>query len=404
MESVASIARDLDQDSASEATRTPNQLAEHAMLEAYLGFAELGESHFERSVQLLENAMDGVSQTPMRPALFNGFTGVAWILEHLQSHPLNTGFDEAEEDFDANQQVDAALSQCLSTPTWSESYDLINGLVGIGIFAADRLPRQGARDCLERIVDHLARLARPMDVGVTWWTPAEQMLPETRAQYPQGHANLGVAHGVPAVIAFLAQVKASGIATEKASTLLAGSLCWLVAEKMSRSSGSLYGYNYSRTASTVPARSAWCYGDPGIAAALWCASRWTSDPALEKEALEAAHCALRRDPKKGGVVDVPLCHGAAGLGHLFNRMYQGAGDPAFLEAARMWFARALEMRRVGEGFGGYVSFQPGRGGWIADRGFLSGSIGIALALLGASTPVEPGWDRLLLASIPPMDF
>ena len=39
-------------------------------------------------------------------------------------------------------------------------------------------------------------------------------------------------------------------------------------------------------------------------------------------------------------------------------------------------------------------------GWRDEPGFLTGAAGIGLALLAALFPVEPAWDRVLLASIP----
>jgi len=36
--------------------------------------------------------------------------------------------------------------------------------------------------------------------------------------------------------------------------------------------------------------------------------------------------------------------------------------------------------------------------WIAMPGILEGAAGIALALLAATTPIEPEWDRMLLLS------
>ncbi len=149
------------------------------------------------------------------------------------------------------------------------------------------------------------------------------------------------------------------------------------------------------------ARAAWCYGDPGISAALLCAARWTKDAALEVEAIEIGLRAAQRPPERCGVVDAPLCHGAAGLGHLFNRMFQATGDRRFLDAALIWFDRTLEMKREGEGIAGYASWRPQEGGWSADPGLLSGATGVALALVGAATDVEPLWDRLLLASAAP---
>ena len=52
------------------------------------------------------------------------------------------------------------------------------------------------------------------------------------------------------------------------------------------------------------------------------------------------------------MIDSGLCHGAAGVGHLFNRLYQASGDPALAEAARFWFDRALAQYQPGEGIGG----------------------------------------------------
>src|SRR5262249_14299323 len=99
-----------------------------------------------------------------------------------------------------------------------------------------------------------------------------------------------------------------------------------------------------------------------------------------------------------------LCHGAAGLGHLFNRLFQATGDEHLAEAARVWFRRTLDLRQPGRGIAG---FEAGKGNahrrllWVDDPGLLQGAAGIALALLAAATPLEPGWDRLLLVPIPP---
>jgi hypothetical protein len=37
--------------------------------------------------------------------------------------------------------------------------------------------------------------------------------------------------------------------------------------------------------------------------------------------------------------------------------------------------------------------------WRPESGFLTGSAGIGLALLAATTPVEPEWDRVLLTTL-----
>jgi hypothetical protein len=128
------------------------------------------------------------------------------------------------------------------------------------------------------------------------------------------------------------------------------------------------------------------------------------EPAWERQAGGIAWRASQRLPEQSGVVDAGLCHGAAGLGHLFNRLYQATAEPWLAEAARFWLARTLEMRQSGHGIGGYQAWSPGDDGslsWRAEPGLLTGAAGIALALLAAMTAIEPAWDRVLLVAIPP---
>jgi hypothetical protein len=85
-------------------------------------------------------------------------------------------------------------------------------------------------------------------------------------------------------------------------------------------------------------------------------------------------------------------------------MFQATGEPELAEAARAWFERTPAMGRPGRGIGGYEAWLPRDDGaqtWVAETGLLNGAAGIALALLAATTPIEPAWDRMLLVSIPP---
>jgi hypothetical protein len=121
-----------------------------------------------------------------------------------------------------------------------------------------------------------------------------------------------------------------------------------------------------------------------------------------QRAIELARRAAARPLEQSGIVDAPLCHGAAGLGQIFNRLFQSTGRVEFADAAREWFGRALEMRHPGEGIGGYQAAEKRAGGgldWVSDPSLLTGAAGIALALLAATTSVEPAWDRMLLLSL-----
>jgi lantibiotic modifying enzyme len=372
-----------------------------AVLHSYVARTDTHGDHAALAVQHLQHTTAAVAERPIEASLYSGLTGVGWVLAHLQGQL--PAFD-GEEDL---AEIDEALLQHLNQSPWRDDYDLISGLVGFGVYALERLrvARPGsskdvAIKCLERVIDRLAETAELRGDGVTWWTNPAWLPRETREKCPRGYYNLGLAHGVPGVIALLGLACAAGVAAGTAQPLLDKAVRWLLAQEGPRGFASWLEPDIP----AEPARLAWCYGDPGVAMALFAAARCVAEPVWEGKALEIARRAAQRPPGDSGVRDAGLCHGAAGLGHLFHRLYQASSAPEFGSAARYWFEQALQMRRPGQGIGGYQARQlddKGELAWITDPGLLSGSAGIALALLAATTRIEPSWDRMLLAAIPP---
>jgi len=368
-----------------------------ALFFAYLGRARPQHGHEERADRLLDDAFDAVADRPLGASLFAGFTGVAWTAEHI------AGPDEDSGEEDANAAVDEALVEFLGQSPWREDYDLVGGLAGMAVYAFERLPRPSARRCLELVLDRLAETAERRDGRATWKTRPEHLIEPTRSEYPAGYYNLGVAHGVPAVVAVVARMAAAGIGGGRTRELLGEATAWVLDQRLESPAGrSLFPAFVGPGISPVPARMAWCYGDPGIAAALLAAARAAGDEQLHGEALALARRAAAEPTSRKDVIDPALCHGAAGLAHLFNRIHQSSGDAACADAARRWFARVLDMRTQGTGLAGFrYRTRPRDAELRDDPGLVTGVAGIGLALLAAITAVEPAWDRLLLASLPP---
>jgi hypothetical protein len=365
-----------------------------AVLHGYLAQAGLEPASAAVAHRCLRHATAAVAEQPGTASLYSGLTGVGWAMAHLRSL-----WPDRDDEGDL-AEIDEALLDHLDQSPWRGEYDLVEGLVGFGVYALERLPRPAAVACLERVVDRLAETAEPQGEGTTWWTDPAWLPAETRAEFARGYYNLGLAHGVPGVIGLLGQVCAARVARDKARTLLDGAVRWL----LEQDGPDGFGYWVGPDARRDKARLAWCYGDPGIAAALLGAARDVAEPAWEAAAQAIARRAAERPHTEAGIKDAGLCHGCAGLGHLFNRMSQATGGPELTEAARAWFERTLAMRRPGRGIGGYEAWQPDSPGgpvWSADPGLLNGAAGIALALLAAISRIEPAWDRMLLVSIPP---
>jgi lantibiotic modifying enzyme len=378
-------------------------LAGQALFYAYLALATSDEAAADRAAECLEKAADELANTPLPPHLYAGFPGVAWTMEHLQDLLFET--PEGEEAEDPILEIDQALLAPLARSPWVGEYDLIGGLAGLGVYALERLPRPSARTLLERVVDRLAELSEEMEEGSAWFTPPERLPEWQREIHTRGNYNLGVAHGLPGVVPVLAGACAAGVAVERARPLLESSVSFLLARRLPPGSQSCFAGTYAPWEDPTPTRLAWCYGDPGIAAALLAAARAVGNAEWERQALDIALAAAARDESTSHVRDAGLCHGAAGVGHLFNRLFQATGEERLAAAARFWFERTFTFQAPGEPVAGFRAWEVGvlgQPGWRPDAGFLEGAAGVGLALLGAVSSVEPAWDRVLLVSLPPL--
>ena len=381
----------------------PFDWATAAVMYAYLDRALPGRGHLESAAAALEGAITALNEVEVEvgSALYGGSSGVGWAVEHLRSQLQDV-------DSQTNDSVDEEVLAWLSGDIWDGHYDLISGLVGVGVYAVERLPEPGGAAVLERVIDHLAKSAEIQPDGLTWWTRPELLFGPARKKSPHGLYDLGMAHGVPGVIAMLGEAYAAGIAFARVRPLLEGAVRWLLQRRQPESAGAVFPLLLGPGVvnSSGPSRLAWCYGDLGVAVALLGAARRVGEPQWEAAALEIARRAAECPPEQSGVVDAGLCHGAAGLGHLFNRLFQATGEPLFAAAARSWLRRALAMRAPEQGIAGYLSYIPPqnldstlRTGWFPDASFLTGVVGVALALLGGVSPVAPDWDRLLLTRL-----
>jgi hypothetical protein len=350
--------------------------------------------------RLWNAAIDAMADVPFaRPNLYSGFTGVGWATALLTSEERSGNGDD-----DAHDDLEEGLLECLRTLRDPADYDLINGPAGWGAYALERWPHPRAVRALELIVDFFDQRAEHTPDGIRWHT-APELLPEwQRERAPRGYFNLGLSHGMPGVWVLLAQTLARDIRPEVSKTLLDGSVRWALAHRASGPTGLSFPTTVTDGAGVAGGgRLSWCYGDLGVAAALYLIGQVAARPEWTDEGLMLAHrlSTIRQETSRN--VDAGLCHGTAGIAHIFNRFHQETGEEAFAHAAAYWIDIALGMRQEGIGPGRYAMWrhepQPG---WAPAPGLLEGSAGIGLALLAATGDRPANWDRFL--AISPVPF
>lgn len=390
-------------------TKRLHQSEAEALLFAYRSLV-LGESDWaDLAVERLNSSIETAQNRSNYLGLYGGLCGIGWHVQHISQLYENTEvfsntFVEDDpsspsvKEQDPISDIDVIVLKALRH--WHGCYDLISGLVGYGVYFLERLPSDIAVDGLTLIIGHLASSAERSNEGVTWFTPKELVPEWQRESFPDGYYNLGVAHGIPGILYLLSETLAIGIEEAICQELLDGALRWLRShqappEKLFRF------YSWMAPGKGSDSRFAWCYGDPGLVSVLLQIARRTGRQDWDEFAHDLLDHCLAWPVEQSGLGDAPLCHGTAGVAHLFNRIYQLEADPRCLNASLSWFERALAMRQPGSGVGGFLQLtRPDRDRvvWEPSPAFLDGAIGIALALLAALTPTEPQWDRLLLLS------
>jgi len=377
-------------DHASDAT--PDDHADYATLRIYTATDDAVPDPGDEAGQALAASVSAITQR-QEPGLYGGAARVAFAVGHLSAG------DDADT---AYEMIERSLASYLERPT--SNYDLISGIVGIAVPVLQRIadgrPAPSSEPLARTILSQLEQLSRPMPTGIAWQTPPELLPAWQRQIAPQGYINLGMAHGVPGIIAILARYIAAGVEVGRARTLLEGAVSYMRSVAQPTVGSRYPAWLPARAEAST--RVAWCYGDLGVAVAIMAAATATGRDDWRGFALELAHGMAARSHESSMALDAGLCHGAAGNAHLFNRMAQTTGDPELAQAAHTWFDRALAMRRS-EPVAGFPRAAPTDGvvHWEPAVDLLTGATGVALALHAAISPIEPAWDQLLLADLSP---
>src|SRR5262245_30501301 len=103
-----------------------------SVLHGYLARAGHRAGAADTAIRCLRSATAAAADSPTEASLYGGLAGVGWSLAHLQGRvPGLDGEDELAE-------IDNLLLDHLAEPYWTGDYDLINGLVGFGVYALER--------------------------------------------------------------------------------------------------------------------------------------------------------------------------------------------------------------------------------------------------------------------------
>jgi hypothetical protein len=283
-------------------------------------------------------------------------------------------------------------------------FDVISGLAGVGAYLLCRRQGDAAGAALDITLRALAALVVEADTPPRWWTPPALMgNADMAAEYPHGHLNCGLAHGIPGPLATMSLALLTGVmvpglpaAVETAASWLAGQEAvgdwgadWPVAVPLAAS-----GAADASAAAGQPNRSGWCYGAPGVSRALWLAGLALDRRSWRDLAVQAMQGACGR-PTAARLINSPtFCHGLAGLLQMTLRFANDTGLGVFSDTAAALTEQLLNLYEP-DSLAGFRSVEAD-GRPVDSPGVLDGAAGVMLVLLAAATDAEPVWDRAFL--------
>lgn len=366
-------------------------------------------------------------------------TGPAALLAVAQGCPGHYGkLRRALVDWvatDQTERIAASLARTTPGVAWAD-YDVIGGLSGTLRVLLDSLNEPAeASGAVESAVDatlrQLVRISEPIKVdGLTvpgWWVPPElEPVDADRRDYPQGDFNLGLAHGVAGPLTLLSLALRRDREVPGQRDAIARFASWLAGWILRDEAGSYWPCRVSwaeQVAAERPAsaftRSAWCYGAPGVAHALYQAGVAVDVPEWQQLALTGLRDVLAREEATWHLDGPTICHGYAGLLQVMWRMGMASGDAPLLAGCLRLARSVLAFADQDRAFVFPHLVPDSPQGWrqasrhrpLDVAGILEGAAGVACALLSVTPPhlltssdtrparnPDRAWDRCLALS------
>lgn len=322
------------------------------------------------------------SEKDFRHTFCSGVSGICWCINHLVMHKfIDKDNLEIIEVFDLHLGRNALKDSSIAY------YDYLHGSCGTFIYLLKRIQNLNIKQYEREFINSLDCSKIAIENSCYW----ESKIGNVK--------NISISHGIASICVFLAKAYELNLNKVKAKELATQGIKFILNQENLSTEGLISKYpSFYHVDSGVPtnnnSRLGWCYGDLGIAFALWHYSQVFHDKTIEHKAIDIMlFSAQRRNLNTNAVIDASLCHGTAGIALIFRRMYLNTGMIEFKEAFDYWIEQTLLMSKYPEAPVGYKANMK-----TDSIGFLEGISGIGLVLLSFFEKEDTHWDECLLLS------
>ncbi|OPC78679.1 hypothetical protein B4N89_31425 [Embleya scabrispora] len=384
---------------------------------AFGGTTPRGPEHTVRAHAYLKRAMEVMAREDFPTGgMFDGPGAVA--VATLVAHEATGGYVSALARLDDHRRrvIRATLPRPRThVPLVSNAeFETVRGLSGMGRYLLARVDGGSGTDAgIDEVRMVLSYLVGLTEGEIThrgrrvprWWASGAPKIGQ-EADFPAGHLNLGLSHGVAGPLALLASAWRAGVRVPGHQAAMESLVALLVRCAVPTGEALWWPPSYSldQWAAGSPGpdprfpRPSWCYGVPGVSRAIQLAALALDRPDWHELTRRSLIGLLATPISEWGVEDSALCHGRAGLLHLLGLLGEHVDDARLPVVRDELAALILDGYDDEHRFGFRVAMTDAAVG--ADiPSFLEGAAGVALALDAyAEGRARAGWDRVLMVA------
>lgn len=316
----------------------------------------------------------------------DGLAGILYLFVHLKENNL------LNVDLENKSIIEYILVNSMRKDFDNGLYDFMHG----GLGPAYYLLKISNKEMVKEVIDLLYNLAdKESHIGIFKW---KYLLEKNNdCLY-----NISLSHGISSIIIFIVRAMKSchNIENEKCKKILYGAVNFIKSQEIDvKKYGSFFPYQSISCSSKLQSgsRLAWCYGDLGVAYALWLAGGVLSDQALTDQALKILLYSTKRlTINETHIIDSCICHGSSGVVLIFRHLYLKTGILDFYRAMNYWIEQTLGFATFPNGLSGFMTYSINK--YCCDYSLLTGISGVGLVLLSYLENDDQPWDEFFLLS------
>ena len=345
-----------------------------------------------RVMDILEHNIKQINSGNVFHTICSGISGFGWFCEHLRKLGMLD-----KDDIEFLNDLDPFLCSKMIFDIKKRNYDFLHGALGVGSYFLSRFENNEIKGYLDDLLTELEKSGEICENdGIKWNSVINFETGE------KGY-NISLSHGMSSIVAFLVRLYQLDFKVERVGELITRTVIYILSQ-ITYSEGSIsYFPSYSKESSSGNyfSRLGWCYGDLGVAYTLWQASVVLKNKEWENIALMILRQNCKRhDLQINGIRDAGLCHGSAGIAHIFWSMYLHTQISEFQEATDYWHHITLQMAHHDDGLAGFKNWRTIEyGGPEKSENLLEGVAGIGIALLSYLNSNLLTWDECLMLNL-----